>query len=172
MCFDFKIICVVLLGNKILIVCWEADIFLGPRTLVRISSYEDPFKIDERLEKVPPNPLGDDTRTEGTGIESVTNLISVDSLFGGIPAFSENLSHIGDKFGNFFLHRASMPTTEQPSDRCTSPAEEAITGWKTQKFMASWKQSHRPDVTLGQIIVDLFASIWLSVRLQCLADFR
>ena len=86
---------------------------------MRISSYEDPFKIDERLEKVPPNPLGDDTRTEGTGI---------DSLFGGIPAFSENLSHIGDKFGNFFLHRASMPTTEQPSDRCTSPAEEAITG--------------------------------------------
>ena len=104
-------------------------LFLGPRTLIRIATSEDRLKIDEVSEPVPPNPLGDE-KPEGTGLESVANLISVDSLLAGIPNLTENFANFGkSKFGNFF-RRSSIPVPDESSDRCTSPAEEAIAGSK------------------------------------------
>ena len=86
------------------------------------------MKIELTSEAVSANPLGDE-RTEGPGLESVTNLISVDSLLGGI---SENFSNIGDRFGSLF-RRTSIPaatatTAEEDSNRSASPAEEALSG--------------------------------------------
>jgi hypothetical protein len=92
--------------------------FTGPRTLIRIASYEDPYRIADTSESVAANPLGDE-RTEGTGLESMTNLISVDSLFGGIPTLSENFSTLGDRFGSLF-RRTSIPSTDETSIRCQS----------------------------------------------------
>ncbi len=102
--------------------------FSGPRSVIRVATFEDRFKLDDKSELDPStNPLGDE-RTEGTGLESMTNLMSVDMLVGKIPNLTGNtLANIGGKFGQFF-RRTSITPPEEPGARCTSPAEEAIIG--------------------------------------------
>ena len=116
------------MAAKALVKCYKkvslCFFIIGPRTLIRIASYEDPLKIDLTSESVSANPLGDE-RTEGPGLESVTNLISVDSLLGGI---SENFSNIGDRFGSLFRRTSIPAAVDEGSNRSASPAEEAISG--------------------------------------------
>ena len=65
--------------------------------------------------------------TEGTGLETVTSLLSVDLLVGKIPNISgASLTNFGEKFGHFFRRTSFSAST--PEDISTSPAEEAISG--------------------------------------------
>ena len=142
------------LAQTILHMYKQKYIFVHTHKVKATTTSLDSFVFTPKIALLNTNMYSNFLFLEGTGLETVTSFLSVDLLVGKIPNLSgASLTHFGGKFGQFFRRTSFSATSphrddidididsdksdNNESDRCASPAEEAIPGETLKSLICS-----------------------------------